>query len=69
MTSPGKYVRLDLLQLDLLTLLRQASKDGNRKGAWEVGRSFLQVRDKLCGEGKDQLWSHVLTYTRRYVYI
>ena len=52
-----------MLQLDLLAILIQASKDGKRGVAVEVGRRYLEARDELCGEDKDQLWSPALTYT------
>ena len=62
-SSLGKYQRLDLLQLDLLSLLKKASQEGKRQLAGEVGRSFLAARDKACGDGRGQLWSPALTYT------
>ena len=65
MTScvPGKYQQLALLQQDLLSLLKRASRGGKRQLAGEVGQSFLAARDKVCGDGRGQLWSTALTYT------
>lgn len=49
--------------MDLLALLKQASKEGKGGVAGEVGRRYLATRDELCGEGKNQLWSPVLAYS------
>ena len=47
----------------MLALLKQASKEGKRLVAGEMGQSFLAAREKVCGVSKDQLWSPALTYT------
>lgn len=60
--AAGMYSRLDLLQTDLLAICKQASREGKREAAEEVGRGFLAARDKACGEGRGQLWSPALTY-------
>lgn len=61
--TTGEYRRLDLLQLDLMAILKQASKEGDRGVACEIGRSFLSARDRVCGDGRGQMWSPALTYT------
>ncbi len=62
MSFVGKYRRLDLLQLDLLDVLKQASREGKRGVAGDVGQSYLAARDRVCGDGREQLWSPSLTY-------
>ena len=62
MSFSGQYQRLDLLQLDLLAVLKQASREGKRGVAGDMGQSYLTARDRVCGDGRDQLWSPCLTY-------
>ena len=61
----GEYQRLDVLQGDVVAILKQACREGKGEVAKETGLKFLAARDWVCGEGRGHLWSAALTYTAR----